>query len=73
MKAKELRGLGEEELTQKQKGLKKELFDLYHQRKMGRVEKPHRFQQLKKNIARMMTIVREKDLEKKEIVAQKIV
>ncbi len=73
MKAKELRGLGEEELTQKQKGLKKELFDLYHQRKMGRVEKPHRFQLLKKDIARMMTVIKEKDLEKKETVVKKTV
>ena len=71
MKTKELRGLSEEDLLLKQKGLKKELFALYYQRKMGRVEKPHRFQQLRKDIARMMTVTKEKDLENRETVVKK--
>lgn len=60
-KIEEFRGLSSEDLFQKQKGLKKELFDLNAQRKMGRVEKPHRFKEIKRNIARMMTVVREKE------------
>ena len=60
MKTKELRGLGEEELVQKEKALKKELFSLYYQRKTARVEKPHQFQQLRKDIARIMTVIKEK-------------
>lgn len=59
-KTEELRGLSPEDIFQKQKGLKKELFDLNAQRKMGRVEKPHRFKEIRRNIARMMTVVREK-------------
>ncbi len=61
-KTEELRGLSAEDLFQKQKGLKKELFDLYYQRKVGRVEKPHRFKEIRKNIARMMTVIREKEI-----------
>jgi len=63
MKAKELRNLSTEELGQKEKGFKKEFFDLNYQRKMGRVEKPSRFRTLKKDIARILTIVKERDIE----------
>ena len=62
MKAKELRELGSQELMEKEKTFKKELFDLVYQRKMGRVEKPSRFRILKRDIARILTILKEREL-----------
>ena len=63
MKSKELRELSSEELVQKEKGFKKELFDLHFHKRMGTVEKPSRFKALKKDIARIFTILRERELE----------
>ena len=61
MKMKDLKELNSTELTQKEKAFKKELFDLNYQRKMGRVEKPSRFGLLKRDIARILTILRERE------------
>ena len=60
MKAKELRNLSKDELLQKEKTLKEELFKLNMQRYGGRVEKPHMFSLIKKDIARIQTILSEK-------------
>ena len=60
MKTQELRNLSEEELLQKEKTLKEELFKLNQQRYGGRVEKPHLFSSLKRDIARIQTILNEK-------------
>jgi len=60
MKTQELKGLSSEDLIQKEKALKKELFDLNFQRKNSRVEKPGRFQVIKKDIARILTILNER-------------
>ena len=57
MKIKELRNLSKEELLQKEKALKEEIFKLNMQRYAGRVEKPHMFTILKKDIARIKTIL----------------
>ena len=62
MKAKDLKGLSSSELTEKEKSFKKELFDLQYERKMGRVEKPSRFRLLKRDIARIQTILKERDI-----------
>jgi large subunit ribosomal protein L29 len=66
MKVNQLRELSLDELTQKEKDFKKELFDLNYQRKMGNVEKPGRFRILKRDIARIFTILRERELEGKK-------
>lgn len=63
MKTKELRDLSNEELLQKEKEFKKELFGLNYQRKIGAVEKPARFKTLKKDIARILTIIKEREIE----------
>ncbi len=55
MKYKELSGVSEKELLEKEKNLKEGLFKLNAQRYGGRVEKPHMFQLLKKDIARLKT------------------
>lgn len=59
MKAKELRNLSGEELLQKEISLKEELFKLNLQRYTGRVDKPHQFSLIKKDIARIQTILHE--------------
>ncbi|MBD3246801.1 MAG: 50S ribosomal protein L29 [Candidatus Omnitrophica bacterium] len=59
MKASELRQLSREELAHKQDELKKELMELQYKRKSG-VEKPHLFGQLKKDIARIHTVLKKK-------------
>ena len=63
MKTDKLRELSAEELIQKEKGLKKELFDLNFQRRMGNIEKPAKFRVLKRDIARIYTILSERELE----------
>ncbi len=61
MKIKEIRQLSADDMLQKEKNLKKELFDLKYQRKMGQVEKPARFKAIKKEIARILTILNERE------------
>ncbi|MFA5259659.1 MAG: 50S ribosomal protein L29 [Candidatus Omnitrophota bacterium] len=60
MKAKDLRSLSLEDLGQKEKALKKDLFDLKYQRKIGRVERPSMFKLVKRDIARIQTILNER-------------
>jgi large subunit ribosomal protein L29 len=69
MKPSQLRELSSEELIQKEKAFKKELFSLNYQRKMGNVEKPDRFRMLKRDIARIFTILREREMEEKKETA----
>lgn len=59
-KVKDLRNLSREELIQKEKSLRQELFKLSQQRFEGRVEKPHLFSLMRKDIARILTILNEK-------------
>lgn len=59
-KTKELRNLSPEELNQKQKAVQEELFNLNYQKKYGRLEKPHMFRLLKRDIARIKTLLKEK-------------
>ena len=61
MKMKEITGLSQEELGQKERNLKKELFDMNYERKMGRVEKPGRFRLIKRDIARILTVLNERE------------
>ncbi|HGA3233951.1 TPA: 50S ribosomal protein L29 [Streptococcus agalactiae] len=53
---KELRGLSQEELAKKENELKKELFDLRFQAAAGQLEKTARFDEVKKQIARVKTV-----------------
>ena len=62
MKSKEFQNLSIEDLTQKEKNLKKELFQLQFHRKVGTVEKPARFKSIKRDIARILTVIKERDL-----------
>ncbi|MDD2689236.1 MAG: 50S ribosomal protein L29 [Candidatus Omnitrophica bacterium] len=60
MKMQELRSLSNDDLKVKEKSLKEELFKLNLQRYEGRVEKPHLFSLVKRDIARIKTILNEK-------------
>jgi len=60
MKPLELRNLSGDELLQKEKVLLAELSKLNIQRYTGSVEKPHKFALIKKDIARIKTILNQK-------------
>lgn len=55
MKYKELKDLNEQELHEKEKSIKEQLYKLNYQRYTGRVEKPHIFSILRVDIARIKT------------------
>ena len=61
MKTKELRDLSVDELNQKEKLFKKDLFDLNYKRKLSQVEKPSNFKKLRCDIARIQTVLNERD------------
>jgi large subunit ribosomal protein L29 len=60
MKAKELRQLSEGELLVKEKELGEELFNLRFQHATGQLENVMRIPQIKRDIARVKTILKEK-------------
>lgn len=60
MKIKELRQLSLGELLEKEKELRKELFDLRFQRAAGKLENSAKIGQIRKEIARINMIGREK-------------
>ena len=60
MDAKELRGMEPVELLDKVHQLKQELFHLRCQLAMGRIENPMRVRQVRRDVARVKTILREK-------------
>ena len=61
MKATEIRQMTVEELNAKLKELKSELFNLRFQHAVNQLDNPHRIADVKKDIARVMTILREKN------------
>ena len=61
MKATEIRQMTVEELNAKLKELKSELFNLRFQHAVNQLENPHKIADVKKDIARVMTILREKN------------
>ena len=60
MKAKELKNLSVEELTAKLDSLKKDLFMLRMQHATNQLDNPMQLAAVKKDIARVKTIIREK-------------
>mgnify|MGYP004539453635 CR=1 FL=1 len=65
MKAKELkeiRGLSVEDLEKKLQGLKKDLFMLRMQHATNQLDNPMQIAAVKKDIARIKTIIREKQI-----------
>jgi large subunit ribosomal protein L29 len=60
MKIDEVRGLTHDQLAETLVGLKKEQFNLRFQAATGQVEKTHRVDQIRKDIARIKTVLRAK-------------
>ena len=61
MKAVEIRQMTVEELNAKLKELKSELFNLRFQHAVNQLDNPHKIADVKKDIARVMTILHEKN------------
>ena len=61
MKAEELRDMTGDELNAKLKELKNELFNLRFQHAINQLDNPHKIVDVKKDIARVMTILQEKN------------
>jgi large subunit ribosomal protein L29 len=67
IRARELQELSMDELSQKERDLKEELFNLRFQRATGQLENLMRLTQVKRDIARVKTVLREqKEKEKDE-------
>jgi large subunit ribosomal protein L29 len=66
MKVKDVRDMSVKELDQKLVGLKDELFNLRFQHATGQLENPMRIKEVKKTIARIKTIQRERELQAKQ-------
>ena len=64
MTNKEIRELSNEEILSKIEETKEELFNLRFQQATGSLEKPSRITELRKLVARMKTILRERELTK---------
>ncbi|RLG42432.1 MAG: 50S ribosomal protein L29 [Thermoproteota archaeon] len=60
MKAEELRSLSKEELEARLRELREELFSLNTKSALGTLEKTHRRREVRREIARVLTIMREK-------------
>lgn len=63
LKTSELRNLSKQELVEKITSLKKSLFEMRSQRETGRIEKPSKISQMRRDIARVFTVMREKEKE----------
>ena len=62
VKTKELREMSNEQLISKISECKEELFNLRFSQATGNLEKPSRLRELRKQVAQMKTILREREL-----------
>ncbi len=63
MKTNEIRKLSTEEINKKIAEMKEELFNLRMKQATGSLENPARIRELRKTVARLKTILRERELE----------
>ena len=61
MKASEIKDMTLNELNEKLSGLQKELFNLRFQHAVNQLDNPMRLKAVKKDIARVMTVIHELD------------
>ena len=66
MKASELKNLSIQELAAKEKEHKEELFNLRFQLATGQLTNPQRMRECKKDVARVKTLIRERELKAAE-------
>ncbi len=64
LKAKDLRSLSVDELNDKAEGLRKELFQLRFDAKLAKLENMMKLRQGKKDIAKILTVKREMEVNK---------
>jgi large subunit ribosomal protein L29 len=64
MKIKDIKSLTTEELILREKELKSELFNLRFSHATGKLTNPMQLHNIKKEIARVKTIIRERELKK---------
>ena len=62
MKMAEIRKLTTQDLNKKLEENKKELFNLKFSASTGNLEKPHRIKELRHEVARIKTVIREREL-----------
>jgi len=62
MKVKDIRELSTEEISKKILDMKEELFNLRFQQATGNLEKPSRLRELRKTVAKMKTILKEREM-----------
>ena len=62
MKANEIKDMTSEEITQKVNELKQELFNLRFQAATAQLDNPMRIKEVKKDIARAKTVLREREI-----------
>ena len=65
MKPSEIRALSDKELVEKLDDLKSELFNLRFQHEINQLDNPLRIREVKRDIARTLTVIRAKELEAK--------
>jgi len=63
VKARELKEMSEAELRQKEKEITEELFNLKFQHATGQLENTERLPQVRKDLARVKTLLRQKTLD----------
>ncbi len=61
MKAKDLREMTDAELQQQLGDAKQELFNLRMQRATGQLERPSRLRDVRRNVARVQTVLNQKE------------
>ena len=66
MKVKEIRELSTEDINAKLKETKEELFNLRFQQATGNLEKPSRIRDLRHTVARLKTVLKERETVGKE-------
>lgn len=66
MKIAEIRKLTTEDLNKKLEENKKELFNLKFAASTGNLEKPHKIKELRHEVAKIKTVIRERELSSKE-------
>jgi large subunit ribosomal protein L29 len=64
MKLDKIRNMSQTELAAEELKLKKELFNLRFQHVTGQLENPVKMREIKRDIARVKTVIKEKDLAK---------
>ena len=64
MKAKQVRDLSDEDLAVRFRDTRKELFNLRFQHATGQLDNPHKLNVTRREIARLLTTIRQRELDK---------